>query len=106
VIIAVPLMLTSSKWAVKRLGGAGWKWLHIGAYSIFYLVVLHTLYFLFMHYTISFHRQVPSDLNWFRYPFLVTALIVLAMQVGAFILTVRKRSKQKCNEATLHPSES
>ena len=53
------LCATSFDRAVKKLGGAGWKWLHTGAYVAFYLVVLHTAYFLFMHYKISFHRPVP-----------------------------------------------
>ena len=93
-LIAVPLMLTSSSWAVKRLGGSSWKWLHLGAYTVFYLVVLHSIYFLFMHYTVSFHRQVP-DPNWFRYPFLAAATLVLGFQLGAFALTVRKRSTMR-----------
>jgi len=90
-IMAVPLMITSSNWAVKRLGASAWKWLHVGAYTIFYLVVLHSLYFLFIHFTISFHRPVPAP-NWFRYPFLITALLVLGIQMSAFVSTVRKRA--------------
>jgi len=90
-LIALPLMITSANWAVKRLGGSSWKWLHYGAYTVFYLVVLHSLYFLFMHYTESFHRSVPEDLNWFRYPFLFGALVLLALQVAAFFSTVRQR---------------
>lgn len=88
--IALPLMLTSSNWAVKRLGGSSWKWLHYGAYTVFYLAALHTLYFLFMHYTLSLHRPVPPP-NWFRYPFLVMAALVLALQMSAFVATVRGR---------------
>jgi len=103
-VIAVPLMLTSSNWAVKRLGATAWKWLHLGAYTIFYLVVLHSLYFLFMHYTVSFHRRVPLDENWFRYPFLVAALLVLGIQLIAFVLTVRKRKVTKHREQFLSPS--
>ena len=105
VVLAVPLMITSSAWAVKRLGSSAWKWLHIGAYTIFYLVVLHTLYFLFMHYTVSFHRQVPLDENWFRYPFLVTALLVLGIQMSAFVLTVRKRTVTRHRGQPGIPSE-
>jgi sulfoxide reductase heme-binding subunit YedZ len=90
-ILAVPLTLTSSKWAVNRLGGSSWKWLHIGAYTIFYLVVLHSLYFLFMHYTVSFHQPVP-DPNWFRYPFLIAAFVLLGFQMSAFFQIVRKRA--------------
>lgn len=90
-VISVPLMITSSTWAVRRLGGSSWKWLHYGAYTVFYLVVLHSLYFLFMHYTASFHRPVPDDPNWFRYPFLVTAMLLLAVQVSGFFATIRSR---------------
>lgn len=93
-IIAVPLMLTSSNWAVKRLGGSSWKWLHVGSYTVFYLVVLHSVYFLFMHYTISFHRA-PPDPNWFRYPFLVAAILVPIIQMSAFFLIVRRGAATK-----------
>lgn len=90
VVLALPLLITSADWAVNRLGGSAWKWLHIGAYAVFYLVVLHTLYFLFMHYTVSFHRPVPEP-NWFRYPFLAAAFLLITIQMGAFVRTVRKR---------------
>ncbi len=89
-IIALPLMITSSDWAVGRLGAASWKWLHYGAYTVFYLVALHTLYFMFMHFTVSLHRPVPPP-NWFRYPFLVMAALVLAVQMSAFVATLRRR---------------
>lgn len=90
--IALPLMITSSNWAVRRLGASSWKWVHYGAYTVFYLVALHTLYFLFMHYTASFHRQVPGGPNWFRYPFLFATLLVLAIQMSAFATTVSGRT--------------
>lgn len=89
--IALPLMITSANWAVKRLGGSSWKWLHYGAYTVFYLVALHSLYFLFMHYTESFHRPVPENLNWFQYPFLISTLALLVLQMSAFFSTVRRR---------------
>ena len=90
--VALPLMFTSSNWAVKRLGSRSWKWLHYGAYTVFYLVALHSLYFLFMHYTQSFHRQVPASPNWFRYPFLLMATLVIAIQISAFFVTLRGRA--------------
>ncbi len=90
--IALPLMITSSNWAVKRLGASSWKWMHYGAYTVFYLVALHTLYFLFMHYTASFHRQVPASPNWFRYPFLFATFLIIAIQMSAFAATVRGRT--------------
>ncbi|MFV2032758.1 MAG: ferric reductase-like transmembrane domain-containing protein [Gammaproteobacteria bacterium] len=93
--MAVPLMITSANWAVKRLGGSSWKWLHYGSYTVFYLVILHTLYFLFVHYTESFHRPVPNNINWFRYPFLAGSSIVLILQMSAFFSIVRQRKKTK-----------
>lgn len=87
------LMATSSNRAIEALGGQAWKWLQYGAYIVFYLVVLHTVYFLFMHYTPSFHRTTPSDQNWFRFPFLVLALAVPALQLSAFARTVRRQRR-------------
>lgn len=88
-LIAIPLMVTSANWAVRRLGVSSWKWLHYGAYTVFYLVALHSIYFLFMHYTESFHRPVPDNLNWFRYPFLICVLILLMLQISAYCSTTR-----------------
>ncbi|MFZ1396105.1 MAG: hypothetical protein WAS33_04360 [Candidatus Promineifilaceae bacterium] len=91
VLLTVALVATSSSWAVNSLGSSAWKWLQYGSYTVFYLVVLHTVYFLFIHYTISFHRPVPENPNWFRYPFLILSLIVPALQISAFVKTVRQR---------------
>lgn len=91
VILTVYLVATSSNWAVERLGAAAWKWLQYGSYTVFYLVVLHTIYFLFMHYTVSFHRRVPPEPNWFRLPFLVLALMIPLLQVAAFLKTIGRR---------------
>ncbi len=87
---ALVLTATSSDWAINKLGPSAWKWLQYGAYSIFYLVALHTFYFLFQHYTLSFHRQPPEP-NWFRFPFLVLVLAVPWLQTAAFVKTVRRR---------------
>ncbi len=84
------LGVTSSKMAVKFFGFSSWKWLHHGAYVIFYLALAHGVYFLFIHYTLSFHRRVPPDPNWFRFPFLAIGLTVFILQVSAFVKTVRK----------------
>jgi sulfoxide reductase heme-binding subunit YedZ len=94
VFITILLVATSANWAINLLGASAWKWLQYGAYSVSYLVVLHTFYFLFMHYTISFHRRVPDDLNWFRYPFLILTLIIPVLQLSAFIRVVVRRSNR------------
>lgn len=92
------LLATSSDRAVRLLGQGAWKWLHTGAYVAFYLVLLHAAYFLFMHYTLSFHRP-PAPENWFRIPFLVMGLAVLALQAAAFARTVRRRRSRSTEEA-------
>ena len=84
------LLSTSSDRALRLLGPAAWKWLHTGAYVAFYLVVLHSAYFLFLHYTLSFHRP-PAPENWFRWPVVVMALATLVLQAAAFVRTVRRR---------------
>ena len=95
VLLTITLVATSSNYAINRLGAAAWKWLQYGSYTVFYLVVLHTVYFLFLHYTVSFHRQVPANPNWFRYPFLILALIIPILQTTAFIKTIKQRSRQQ-----------
>lgn len=97
-LMALPLMITSANWAVKRLGASSWKWLHYGAYTVFYLVVLHSIYFLFVHYTESFHRSVPDNSNWFRYPFLISAIALLVLQMSTFYATVRQRRAEKLKQ--------
>ena len=91
IVLTLALVATSSTKAVNFLGASAWKWLQYGSYTVFYLVVIHTVYFLFIHYTVSFHRPVPENPNWFRYPFLILSLIVPALQMSAFIKTVRQR---------------
>ena len=89
VLIALPLMATSTDWAMRALGASAWKFLHYGSYTIFYAVVLHTAYFMYIHYTMSFHRTVP-DPNWFQLPFAVLTGILISLQVGAFIKSVTR----------------
>lgn len=92
VMFALPLMATSADWATRALGAGSWKFLHYAAYSIFYMVVLHTAYFLYINYTTSFHRTVPEP-NWFQVPFAVLTTIVLALQAGAFLKTVARQRR-------------
>ena len=83
-LMTLILMASSTDWAMRRLGARAWKLLQQSSYTVFYLVALHTSYFLFLHYTQSFHRQVPDDPNWFRYPFLGLTLLLIALQVATF----------------------
>jgi methionine sulfoxide reductase heme-binding subunit len=85
--VALLLAGTSSDWAIRALRAPAWKFLHNGAYFVFYVGSIHSLYFLFIHYTVSFHKQVPNP-DWFRYWFLAMVGIVAVLHVAAFIRTV------------------
>jgi len=89
-LCALVLAATSSDWALRRLGATAWKWLHHSALFVFYLSLLHVGYFLFIHYTLSFHKQVPPP-DWFRLPFLLLGATVLGLQAAAFVHTTRRR---------------
>ena len=93
IFITLPLIATSSDWAMRKLGGSAWKFLHNATYVIFWLVVLHTGYFLFLHYTAHFHRAPPPP-DWARFPFAGLTLAVIGLQSLAFVATVRRRSRQ------------
>ena len=99
VLMVLPLMATSADWATRKLGGSSWKFLHRGAYTIFYLVALHTAYFLYIHYTASFHREPPPNANWFQIPFAVLTMAMLTLRAGAFIKTVRQRTRRTSRRA-------
>jgi methionine sulfoxide reductase heme-binding subunit len=88
---ALTLAATSSDRAVRALGSRAWKWLHSFTYVIFYLAALHVVYFLFIHYTASFHRMPPPP-DPLRWPTLAVILVVVVLQLVAFVVTVRRRS--------------
>ena len=86
---ALVLAATSSDWALRRLGAPAWKWLHHSALFVFYLSLLHAGYFLFLHYTLSFHKQVPPA-DWFRFPFVALGATVVLLQFAAFLKTAAR----------------
>lgn len=87
------LLATSTSRAIRFLGPSSWKYLHYSVIIVYYLVIIHVLYFMFIHYSLSFHRPVPPP-DWFRYPFLIIALSFPLMQTAGFIKTV-KQYRQK-----------
>lgn len=91
IIMTIPLIATSTDWAMRTLGGSAWKFLHNATYVIFWLVVIHTGYFLFIHYAAHFHRLPPPP-DWARFPFVGLTLTVIVLQSLAFVTTVRRRS--------------
>lgn len=83
------LILTSNDLSQKILGGATWKFVQRGAYVLWMLVLLHTAYFLYLHFQ-DFHRPVP-DPNWLQVPFAFTVAGVMGLQLAAFWKTWRAR---------------
>jgi len=94
---SIVLMITSSDKATKYLGASSWKWLHNGSYIVFYLVALHTAYFIFIHYTESFHRM-PAPQSMFTIYFVVITTTVIGLQILAFIKTIKKNAKKTFHE--------
>jgi len=76
--LALVLAATSSDRALRRLGRPAWTWLHRLSQTILVLALLHGGYFLFIHFTQSFHKEAP-DRDWFRFPFVAVGLGVIAL---------------------------
>lgn len=88
--LALMLAATSSDWAIRRLGRPAWTWLHRLSQTILILALLHGGYFLFIHFTESFHKRVPEP-DWFRLPFVAAGAVVLGLQA----LGVAKLSRRR-----------
>ncbi len=86
-VLALILAATSSDLAIRRLGRPAWIWLHRLGQTVLVLSLLHGGYFLFIHFTESFHKVPPAELDWFRIPFLTIGLGIIALQATAFIRT-------------------
>ena len=88
---AVSLALTSNDWSQKKLGRMVWKFLQQGSYVYWILIVIHTAYFLYLHFQ-DFHRRVP-DPNWVQIPFAILVLLVLSLQFFAFLKTWKLKNQ-------------
>ncbi len=87
--LALLLAATSSDRVLRRIGRPAWTWLHRMAQTVLVLALVHGGYYLFVHFTLSFHKNpVPPD--WFRIPFVLSGLAVVAMQAAGFVATTRK----------------
>lgn len=87
------LALTSNNRSQRFLGGPVWKFIQLGAYPLWVLIVLHTAYFLYFHFQ-HFHRPLP-DPNWGQWPFAFLVIGVLLLQFVASIKTWRFNGKGK-----------
>lgn len=90
-IYGLILAASSNDLSQRLLGGASWKFLQQGAYVLWMLAVVHTGYFLFIHF-LSFHRQMP-DANWVQGWFSAVVGIITALQIAAFIMTWRRKRR-------------
>lgn len=92
-LLITMLALTSSEFALRKLGNSAWKFIQMGVLPLWWLTVAHVAYFLFAHF-LSFHRQTPEP-NPLQYPFVVLVLVVLALRAAAYLLTVRRRERAR-----------
>lgn len=101
-VLALVLAAVSSEWALRALGARAWKHIQQYAYVVFYLVGLHTAYFMFLHYDLGLMQLVlgkglPPP-NWFRFWFVAAFSLVLALQVAAFAkIAMRRRAATKAS---------
>lgn len=84
-LYGIVLALASNNWSQRILGGDVWKFLQQGSYVLWMLVIIHTSYFLYLHFQ-DFHRSVPEP-NWAQMPFAGFVLFVLLLQFSAFLKT-------------------
>ena len=82
------LAITSNDRSLRWLGSTVWKFVQRGTYVLWWLSVVHTGYFLFLHF-LDYHRQTPEP-NWFQWPFVGLVGIVLILQIAASSATWRK----------------
>jgi methionine sulfoxide reductase heme-binding subunit len=86
-IYGIVLGATSNDRSQNALGGAVWKFLQQSAYVLWILIVVHTAYFLYMHF-LDFHRPVPAP-NRLQIWFAVMVALVAGFQFAAFLATWR-----------------
>ncbi len=87
------LVTISNEYAVRRLGGSVWKFIQLGAYVLWAFVVLHTAYFLFMHF-LHFHRPLPEP-NPLQWPFIGLVAAVITLQSVATVRTWQVKRKDQ-----------
>ncbi len=92
-IYGIVLALSSSNWSQQLLGGSVWKFLQQSAYVMWMLIVVHTAYFMYLHFQ-DFHRSVP-DPNWAQIPFAIIVGLVTLVQLIGFLKTWRLKRKSK-----------
>lgn len=96
-VYGIVLALASSDWSQRLLGGSVWKFLQQSAYVFWMLIVVHTAYFMYLHFQ-DFHRAVP-DPNWAQIPFAGLIGLVALVQMVAFIKTWKAKQGSRPERA-------
>ncbi|MCH8552295.1 MAG: ferric reductase-like transmembrane domain-containing protein [Natronospirillum sp.] len=83
-LFGLVLMLTSNDRSVRWLTPTVWHYLHRGAVTFWWLVVVHVGYFLFIHF-LDVRRPMlePNPLQW---PFVMLIILVSSLRGAAFML--------------------
>jgi len=89
------LALASSNWSQRLLGGPVWKFLQQSAYVLWMLIVIHTAYFLYLHFQ-DYHRNTPAP-NWAQIPFAALVALIILLQFAAFLKTWRSKRPSRRN---------
>lgn len=92
VVYGLVLMLTSSDRAVALLTSSTWKFVQRATYVLWMLAVVHTAYFLFMHF-LDYHRNAPVP-NPLRWPLVGAILLVLGLRLAATWATWRRGGRR------------
>ncbi len=92
-VYGIVLALASNDWSQRLLGGSVWKFLQTSAYVFWMLILVHTAYFLYLHFQ-DFHRKVP-DPNWAQIPFAGLVALVTLLQLAAFLKTWKSKRKSR-----------
>ncbi|MCH8183670.1 MAG: ferric reductase-like transmembrane domain-containing protein [Proteobacteria bacterium] len=87
------LASTSNNLSQRLFGGSVWKFVQQSSYVLWMLIIIHTAYFLYLHFQ-DFHRAVP-DPNWAQLPFAGLVVFVTLLQVAAFLKTWRAKRRSR-----------
>ncbi|PHS78936.1 MAG: hypothetical protein COB59_04580 [Rhodospirillaceae bacterium] len=86
------LMLTSNDLSQTVLRST-WKFVQLGSYTLWALVVVHTGYFLYLHF-VHYHRPDPEP-NVLQWPFAGLVGLVLIIQFVATLRTWKNRQESR-----------
>lgn len=97
-VYGLVLALSSNNRSQKLLSGSVWKFLQQSAYVLWMLIVVHTAYFLYLHFQ-DFHRNTP-DPNWAQIPFAVLVGLITLLQLAAFLKTWKTKRRAQALRAS------